>query len=175
LFGHRSGINRPDSPETQQIDKLGLIWTRNWINQPPIAWMAQVTGKKDPRVSAAIHGHDLALMNRSRPWRDRDQNNHEEKRMSNVLEERGSALENEYFHRKERELIEKMKTKLAAEEARETQMNCPRCDGKLVETDYESIKIDVCERCSGVWFDAGELAQVVDRNENSGWLSRFFN
>lgn len=94
--------------------------------------------------------------------------------MSNVLEERGSALENEYFHRKEKELIEKMKSKLAAEEARATQMSCPRCDGKLVETDYEHIKIDVCDQCSGVWFDAGELAQVVDRNENSGWLSRFF-
>lgn len=94
--------------------------------------------------------------------------------MSNVLEERGSALENEYFHRKEKELIEKMKSKLAAEEARATQMRCPRCDGKLVETDYEHIKIDVCDQCSGVWFDAGELAQVVDRNENSGWLSRFF-
>lgn len=94
--------------------------------------------------------------------------------MSNVLEERGSALENEYFHKKEKELIEKMKSKLAAEEARATQMNCPRCDGKLVETDYEHIKIDVCDQCSGVWFDAGELAQVVDRNENSGWLSRFF-
>lgn len=94
--------------------------------------------------------------------------------MSNVLEERGSALENEYFHNKEKELIEKMKAKLAADEARATMMNCPRCDGKLVETDYEHIKIDVCDKCSGVWFDAGELAQVVDRNENSGWLSRFF-
>lgn len=94
--------------------------------------------------------------------------------MSEQLEERGRALENEYFHRKEKELIEKMKAKLSAENAVDLQLNCPKCDGTLVETDYENIKIDVCNKCSGTWFDAGELAQIVDKNENSGWLSRFF-
>ena len=94
--------------------------------------------------------------------------------MSVELEDRGRALENEYFHRKERELIEKMKAKLDAENSHPTEMNCPKCDGKLVETDYENIKVDVCDSCSGVWFDAGELAQVIDKNENTGWLSRVF-
>ncbi len=36
--------------------------------------------------------------------------------MSIELEDREKALENEYFHRKEKELIEKMKAKLASEE-----------------------------------------------------------
>ncbi len=94
--------------------------------------------------------------------------------MSEQLDERGRALENEYFHRKERELIEKMKAKLQAENAVDLHLNCPKCDGSLIETDYENIKIDVCNKCSGTWFDAGELAQIVDKNENSGWLSRFF-
>ncbi|MCW5960264.1 MAG: zf-TFIIB domain-containing protein [Pyrinomonadaceae bacterium] len=94
--------------------------------------------------------------------------------MSEQLEDRGRALENEYFHRKEKELIEKMKAKLAASETVDLNLNCPKCDGTLVETDYENIKIDVCNKCSGTWFDAGELAQVVDKNENSGWLSRLF-
>ena len=94
--------------------------------------------------------------------------------MASDLGDRGRALENEYFRRKEQELIEKMKAKIAEENSKATGMQCPRCDGKLIETDYESIKIDVCDKCSGVWFDAGELAQVVDKNENSGWLSRLF-
>ncbi len=94
--------------------------------------------------------------------------------MAIELDDRGKALENEYFHRKERELIEKMKAKLNAEETKELDLACPKCDGELVETDFENIKIDVCKSCSGVWFDAGELAQMVDKNENSGWLSRFF-
>lgn len=94
--------------------------------------------------------------------------------MSVELEDRGRALENEYFHRKEQELIEKMKARFDAENAQATEMNCPKCDGKLVETDFENIKIDACNKCNGVWFDAGELAQIVDKNENSGWLSRLF-
>ena len=94
--------------------------------------------------------------------------------MAIELDERGKALENEYFHRKEKELIEKMKSKLASENTKTSDLNCPKCDGKLVETDYEKVKVDVCDTCSGVWFDAGELAQVVDKNEDSGWLSRFF-
>lgn len=88
------------------------------------------------------------------------------------LDDRGKALENDYFRRKEQELIEKMRTKMKDESTVSLDLQCPKCDGVLQETDYENIKIDVCDKCSGVWFDAGELAQVVDKNENSGWLSR---
>ncbi|MDH3492817.1 MAG: zf-TFIIB domain-containing protein [Acidobacteriota bacterium] len=95
--------------------------------------------------------------------------------MAIELDERGRALENEYFRRKEQELIEKMKAKLEAEETKDLELACPKCDGTLVETEYENIAIDVCNSCSGVWLDAGELAQVVDREEGSGWLKRFFN
>ncbi|MEP7038521.1 MAG: zf-TFIIB domain-containing protein [Acidobacteriota bacterium] len=94
--------------------------------------------------------------------------------MAIELDERGKALENEYFHRKEKELIEKMKSKLASDQIKDLHLKCPKCDGRLMESDYENIKIDVCDTCSGVWLDAGELAQVIDKNENSGWLSRFF-
>ena len=93
--------------------------------------------------------------------------------MSVELEDRGRALENEYFRRKEQELIEKMKAKISAEDAHSTEMKCPRCGGTLVESDFENIKIDVCDKCSGTWFDAGELAQVLDKEEKGGWLSRF--
>jgi hypothetical protein len=88
------------------------------------------------------------------------------------LDDRGQALENEYFHRKEQELIQKMKAKLAGEETKSLELKCPKCDGTLHETNYEDIKIDVCEKCAGVWFDAGELAQVVDKDKGNGWFSR---
>ena len=94
--------------------------------------------------------------------------------MSVELEDRGKALENEYFHRKEQELIEKLKAKLT-ENAASSNVQCPKCDGKLVETGYENIKIDVCDTCTGVWLDAGELAQIVDKDEKGGgWFSGFF-
>jgi hypothetical protein len=90
------------------------------------------------------------------------------------LEDRGQALENEYFRRREQELIAKMKEKLAAEGSK-TEMSCPRCDGTLHETDFSGVKIDVCDKCSGVWLDAGELAQVAHReSEQSGWFGRLF-
>jgi hypothetical protein len=90
------------------------------------------------------------------------------------MEDRGQALENEYFHRKERELIEKMRSKLAAEDSKDLGLACPKCDGTLHETDYEKVKIDVCDKCGGVWFDAGELAQVVDKEKDGGWFGRLF-
>lgn len=91
-----------------------------------------------------------------------------------TLEDRGSALENEYFHRQERELIEKMKAKLAAEQNSVSEMDCPKNDGgKLVESDFGGIKIDVCNTCSGVWLDAGELAQVTAKDEG-GWFGKFW-
>lgn len=90
------------------------------------------------------------------------------------LDERGKALENEYFRRREQELIEKLKAKLESQNSEASPMSCPRCEGNLVETDFENIKIDVCNNCSGVWFDAGELAQVMDKEEKKdGWFSRF--
>jgi ribosomal protein L37AE/L43A len=91
------------------------------------------------------------------------------------LKERGDALENEYFRRQEQELIAKMKAKLEADDAAATQMNCPSCDGKLIETQFENVIIDVCEKCSGAWFGAAELAQIRAKDENkSGWFSRLF-
>jgi ribosomal protein L37AE/L43A len=90
------------------------------------------------------------------------------------LDDRGRALENEYFRRQEQELIEKMKSKLNAGNAQASDFDCPKCGGKLVETDFETIKIDVCNNCTGVWLDAGELAQIVHKDKNEGWLGRVF-
>lgn len=90
------------------------------------------------------------------------------------LDDRGRALENEYFHRKEQELIEKMRAKISSGDATRTGMKCPKCDGSLHETNYESIKIDVCDGCHGVWLDAGELAQIAHKDEQGGWLGRIF-
>lgn len=94
--------------------------------------------------------------------------------MSIELEDRGRALENDYFRRREQELIEKMKAKLSAENAKSSGLKCPKCDGSLVESDFENIKIDVCSGCSGVWLDAGELAQIVEKDAGKGLFGRIF-
>lgn len=89
------------------------------------------------------------------------------------LEDRGKALEDEYFRKKEQELIAKMKAKLDAESKEASALKCPKCEGNLVETNFEHIKIDVCNKCHGVWLDAGELAQITHKDE-TGWFGRLF-
>ncbi|MCU0239522.1 MAG: zf-TFIIB domain-containing protein [Pyrinomonadaceae bacterium] len=94
--------------------------------------------------------------------------------MSIELEDRGKALEDEFFYKQEKELIAKMKAKLEVEAKSTSNLNCPKCDGHLVESNFESIKIDVCNKCHGVWLDAGELVQISQKEEK-GWFGNLFS
>jgi len=38
-----------------------------------------------------------------------------------------------------------------------TAMNCPVCKEPLVVLEYDSVEVDYCFACDGVWLDAGEL------------------
>lgn len=95
--------------------------------------------------------------------------------MSKIWNEREKSLENEYFRRKEQELVEKLRAKRAEEEQREqaeaSAIQCPKCEGTLVEITFEGVQIDRCNKCHGVWLDAGELERLTGQEE-SGWLSR---
>jgi ribosomal protein L37AE/L43A len=98
--------------------------------------------------------------------------------MSKIWDEREKSLEEEYFRRKERELLEKLHAKRAEEEQREkaqaSAVNCPKCDGSLVELTHEDVRIDRCNKCNGVWLDAGELEKLTAQEEGDGWLSRMW-
>jgi uncharacterized protein len=93
--------------------------------------------------------------------------------MSNPLDKRGKALEEDYFRRQEQELIDKMRAKMAAEKQESEALQCPKCDGKLAEVAFEEIQIDICDKCGGAWLDAGELEMLTKKDE-SGWLSRLW-
>ena len=97
--------------------------------------------------------------------------------MANGMDDRRKGLEEEYFHRKNKEAIEKLREKMkVAEDAKAaglSSMKCPRCDGSLKETKFEEVSIDTCEKCGGVWLDSGELEQLTQK-EKGGWLSRLW-
>ena len=99
--------------------------------------------------------------------------------MTNGMDDRRKSLEEEYFHRKNQEAIEKLREKMRvaaeAKAAGKSSMQCPRCDGHLNESVFENVTIDTCEKCGGVWLDSGELEQLT-RNESAsgGWLSRLW-
>ena len=43
-------------------------------------------------------------------------------------------------------------------------MKCPSCtDVSLVMTERQSVEIDYCPQCRGVWLDRGELDKLIDR------------
>jgi Zn-finger nucleic acid-binding protein len=45
-------------------------------------------------------------------------------------------------------------------------MNCPRCNKPtLEEKNRDSITIDVCQLCRGIWLDRGELERLIAKAE----------
>lgn len=97
--------------------------------------------------------------------------------MANKWDERKKAQEDEYFVKKERELLAKMKAKQEAEakEAakKSSYMKCPKCGDSLKERRFQKILIDQCVACHGIWLDAGELEEVAEK-EGGSWLGKFW-
>lgn len=91
------------------------------------------------------------------------------------LEDRAHALENEYFRRQEQRLIEKLREKLAAEQRQASGVNCLKCDGKMVESDFEGLTIEMCDKCHGVWLDTDKLARIAHHEKEKGlWYGHWF-
>lgn len=51
-------------------------------------------------------------------------------------------------------------------------MNCPHCNSKLVITERQSIEIDYCPDCRGVWLDRGELDKIIERTAKASEQTR---
>lgn len=43
-------------------------------------------------------------------------------------------------------------------------MKCPLCNVDLVMSERQSIEIDYCPQCRGVWLDRGELDKIIERS-----------
>ena len=97
--------------------------------------------------------------------------------MANKWDERKKAQEDEYFVKKERELLAKLKTKQEEEAKVSGQkvcyMKCPKCGEPLKERSFQKILIDQCTGCHGIWLDPGELEGVATK-DTEGWLGKFW-
>ena len=97
--------------------------------------------------------------------------------MDNKWDERKKAQEDEYFVKKEKEAIEKLRAKQEREAKRSIQqmchMRCPKCGEPLKERSFQKILIDQCTGCGGIWLDAGELEEVAGKEEGS-WLGKLW-
>jgi uncharacterized protein with PIN domain len=91
-----------------------------------------------------------------------------------------SRNEDEFFVKRDAELIREQRARLDAErsqvERKSHYMRCPKCGGTLVETDYHHIKLDKCPDCGGIWFDKGEMEMIehVDHSNVRGFVRSLF-
>ena len=96
-----------------------------------------------------------------------------------VEQERGR--EDDWFLKNERQLLEAAKVarekreqeRAAREQADERQrlkdlhfMRCPKCGHEMKEERQGAIAVDRCTFCEGVFFDAGELEQLLARRDD---------
>jgi hypothetical protein len=97
----------------------------------------------------------------------------------NDLGSSGITREEEYFYRRNQELIEKKRSELdrlrheRESEERKTLhwMKCPKCGGQMEEVDMVHIKVDRCSHCHGIYFDQGELETLMEAQEPTGFLT----
>jgi uncharacterized protein len=98
--------------------------------------------------------------------------------MAKELSEHGYDREEEYFYKKNKELLDKMRTGLDARRAEQEAgsgknqhwMKCPKCGKDLEEVALAGIKVDQCTNCLGIYFDKGELELLLGAQEPKGFL-----
>ena len=98
--------------------------------------------------------------------------------MAEELKEHGYDREEEYFYKKNKELLDQMRQKLDVKrDEQEAQaqkgqhwMKCPKCGSNLNEVSVLGIKVDQCTQCHGIYFDKGELEILLEAKEPKGFL-----
>lgn len=94
-------------------------------------------------------------------------------------EDTPSRNEDEYFAKRDAELLKQMREKLdserEAERRQQNLMKCPKCGAGLKEEARGDVHVDVCPDCQGMWLDAGELELMQKMSKSSGgFISSFF-
>ncbi len=88
-----------------------------------------------------------------------------------------SKSEEEYFTKRDLELLKKKRAQIATEaQAAERQshyMKCPKCGADLLEEQFHGISIERCPECQGIWLDAGEVENLMSEKK-PGLLARVF-
>lgn len=99
-----------------------------------------------------------------------------------MLDEHSRLKEEHHFHKRDRELIAKLRAK-ADEERRQRErthrqqlhwMKCPKCGHDMREVERGPLFVDQCSECGGLYFDAGELEILLASERDDSLLSRLF-
>jgi hypothetical protein len=93
------------------------------------------------------------------------------------MTEKPSKNEDEYFARRDAELLRQQRAATnaaaAAAERRSHHMKCPNCGYDLIRSAWEGVQVDQCTHCHGLWFDAAE-ARTALTHPQPHMLARVF-
>jgi hypothetical protein len=100
----------------------------------------------------------------------------EKDRLGNKLRDKEKGQEDEYFARRDRELVAKLRAQ-KDEDAQATfrqavKMRCPKCGIDLDSRTQHGVNVEHCPKCDGIWLDRGEL-EALAGFESEGWISRW--
>lgn len=94
--------------------------------------------------------------------------------MGDAWEDRKKALENQYFHKLEKEQIARMHKSAREELVRELCHNrCPKCGEPLEAKEFRGVPLDQCPGCSGVWLGPRDL-QILAEKDHRTWFETWF-
>lgn len=84
--------------------------------------------------------------------------------------------EDAYFAEQEKITLDLLKKERLARKSNERQCLTPTCENVLMErVEVDSVELDKCPTCGGVWLDPGELDLLLKRAKGSkNGLVRFF-
>ena len=105
---------------------------------------------------------------RRRYWRDTP--------IAQRIRDKEQAEEAVFFHRRDRELLQRMAT--ATEEERRdyvralTRMRCPECGRPLAAVSHLGVRVEECPAHHGMWLTEQER-RTIARRERHSWISRY--
>ena len=100
----------------------------------------------------------------------------EKDRLGDKLRDAERAREDEYFAKRDRELVEKLRQGKAGGAEGDLKeaapMRCPKCGTRLQQHALHSVSVEECPSCHGVWLDQAELEKIGVR-ESDSWIARW--
>jgi len=77
------------------------------------------------------------------------------------------------------EQVRALEAELASSKEAATGVRCPKCRFRMDEVNEYGITLDRCPGCQGVYFDDGEVDQLIEvietrKNDGGGLLRRLF-
>ncbi len=100
----------------------------------------------------------------------------EKDRLGDKLRDVERGREDNYFARRDRELLDKMRTGQGGEAEAgsrpEISGRCPKCGVALRHRELRGVNVGECETCGGLWLEKGEL-ETIAKGENDGWIARW--